>query len=79
MANTAAQEALRRSGPTRTSPSCGVDWLADLYRRTSRTAAPVEPRGYESAIQVLDEGGGERFFLPHAVPDPRRASGNCSA
>ncbi len=43
-------------------------WLVNLYRQTTDTLQAVEPRGYESAIQVLDAGGGERFFLPHAVP-----------
>ena len=44
------------------------NWLKDLYERVARERRPIEPRGYESAIQVLDEGGGERFFLPQAVP-----------
>src|SRR5206468_7509480 len=52
-----------------------AEWLVDLYRATSADLRPVEPHGYESAIQVMDEGGGERFFLPHAVPilDDERA------
>ncbi|MFI5380174.1 MAG: ATP-binding protein [Tepidisphaerales bacterium] len=45
-----------------------ADWLNHLYRETLKDLCPVESRGYESAIQVLDESGGERFFLPHAVP-----------
>ncbi len=55
-----------------------AEWLVELYRKTTQTLQPVEPRGYESAIQVLDEGGGERFFLPHAVPildDDRQLQG----
>jgi len=43
------------------------DWLAELFRKTSTNLLPVEPRGYESAVQVL-ENGSERFFLPHATP-----------
>ena len=42
-------------------------WLEKLYHATLRDLRPVEPRGYESAIQVVDEGV-ERFFLPRAVP-----------
>jgi PAS domain S-box-containing protein len=44
-----------------------LDWLNDLFRKTSTTLLPVEPRGYESAVQVLEHGS-ERFFLPHATP-----------
>jgi NtrC-family two-component system sensor histidine kinase KinB len=43
------------------------DWLIQLFRKTSTDLKPVEPRGYESAVQVLEKGG-ERFFLPHATP-----------
>ncbi len=43
-------------------------WLAELYEKTLQTLKPVEPNGYESALKVLDEKGGERVFLPHAVP-----------
>jgi PAS domain S-box-containing protein len=43
-------------------------WLTDLFDRVSKELRVIEPRGYESALQVLDEGGSERFFLPHAVP-----------
>jgi signal transduction histidine kinase len=42
-------------------------WLVELFRKTSTDLLPVEPRGYESAVQVMDNGG-ERFFLPHATP-----------
>ncbi len=42
-------------------------WLVELYRKTSTDLLPVEPRGYETAVQVL-ENGSERFFLPHATP-----------
>ncbi|MGA2496475.1 MAG: ATP-binding protein [Tepidisphaeraceae bacterium] len=45
-----------------------AEWLNHLYQETLKDLRPVESRGYESAIQVLDEAGGERFFLPHSVP-----------
>jgi NtrC-family two-component system sensor histidine kinase KinB len=67
MANSAAQTLFGiRSDEHVTALRTG--WLADLYDRTWKTLLPIEPRGYESALQVLDEGGSERFFLPHAVP-----------
>ncbi len=67
MANTAAQRlfALR---PDAHVSELHIDWLTRLYEQMSQQPQPIEPRGYESAIQVLDENGGERFFLPHAVP-----------
>ena len=67
MANTAAQR-LFGLRPEAHVSELRAEWLARLYRETSTDLKPIEPRGYESAIQVLDEGGGERFFLPHAVP-----------
>ena len=67
MANTAAQK-LFGLRPDAHVTDTRAEWLVVLYQRTSRTLMPVEPRGYESALQVLDEGGGEKFFLPHAVP-----------
>ncbi len=42
--------------------------LGALYQQVSRDAAPSQPRGYESAIEVFDQGGQLRFFLPRAVP-----------
>lgn len=67
MANAAAQR-LFGLRPDAMVSELHVHWLSDLYHRTARDLHAVEPRGYESAVQVLDEGGGERFFLPHAVP-----------
>jgi PAS domain S-box-containing protein len=67
MANTAAQR-LFGLRPEAHVSELRADWLAKLYRETSTDLKPIDPRGYESAMQVLDEGGGERFFLPHAVP-----------
>lgn len=42
--------------------------LDTLYRQASQGLRPVHPHGYESAIQVFDEGGQEKFLLPHALP-----------
>jgi len=74
MANTSAQKLFGLRSDAHVT-ELRADWLVALFRKTTRDLMPVEPRGYESAIQVLDEGGGERFFLPHAVPildDDRR-------
>ena len=67
MANSAAEKLFGLHPDMRVS-EMRAGWLGELFARTSTTLLPVEPRGYESALQVLDEGGGERFFLPHAVP-----------
>jgi len=40
--------------------------LEEMVREAVRTAQPVEPRSYSSALQVFDNG--ERFFLPKALP-----------
>ena len=40
--------------------------IDELLRQAVRTAQPAQPRSYEDAIQVFD--GGERFFLPKALP-----------
>jgi len=42
--------------------------LGELYQQVSRGAKPLQPKGYESAIEVYDAGGQLRFFLPQAVP-----------
>jgi len=42
--------------------------LGELYQQAARDAAPSQPRGYESAIEVYDQGGQLRFFLPRAIP-----------
>jgi PAS domain S-box-containing protein len=42
--------------------------LGELYQQVSRDAAPSQPKGYESAIEVFDQGGQLRFFLPRAIP-----------
>ena len=67
MANSAAQKLFGLRADSHVTES-RAEWLGDLYRRTTESLRPIDPRGYESTLQVLDEGGGERFFLPHAVP-----------
>jgi len=42
--------------------------LGELYRQVARDGAASQPRGYESAIEVYDQGGQLRFFLPRAIP-----------
>jgi NtrC-family two-component system sensor histidine kinase KinB len=42
--------------------------LVELYRQVSRDLKPMAPKGYESAIEVVDQGGQIKYFLPHAVP-----------
>lgn len=42
--------------------------LGELYQQVARDGAASQPRGYESAIEVYDQGGQLRFFLPRAIP-----------
>lgn len=42
--------------------------LTDLYRRARNDGRSIVPSGYDSAIQVFDDRGVEKFFLPQAVP-----------
>lgn len=67
MANVAAQN-LFGLRPDVHVKELRIQWLNELYKQTAEELRAFEPRGYESAIQVLDEHGGEKFFLPHAVP-----------
>ena len=67
MANIAAQKLFDLKPETQVG-ELRLEWLSKLYQKTSQDLRPVEPRGYESAVQVLNENGGEKFFLPHAVP-----------
>jgi signal transduction histidine kinase len=39
-----------------------------LVREVAAADQPLERRGYESAIEVYDQGGQLKYFLPHAVP-----------
>jgi signal transduction histidine kinase len=66
MANAAAQKLFALRTDAHVS-ELNTPWLSELFRKTSSTLLPVEPRGYESTVQVLQEGN-ERFFLPHATP-----------
>lgn len=66
MANAAAQR-LFALAPDVHVTDTNCQWLIDLFRKTSTDLQPVDPRGYETAVQVLDNGN-ERFFLPHATP-----------
>jgi two-component system, NtrC family, sensor histidine kinase KinB len=43
------------------------NWLVDLFGSVLERNRPVEPKGYQSALQVFDNGT-ERFFLPHGLP-----------
>lgn len=42
-------------------------WLQDLLTATFKTGLPVEPQGYETAVQLFDADE-ERFMLPRAIP-----------
>jgi NtrC-family two-component system sensor histidine kinase KinB len=66
MANASAEKLFGLKTDSHVSDS-NCPWLVELYRKTSTDHLPVEPRGYETAVQVL-ESGSERFFLPHATP-----------
>ena len=61
IANSAAAQRLFALRPKAHVSELHAEWLVELFRRTSTDLKGVEPRGYESVIQVLDEGGGERF------------------
>jgi two-component system, NtrC family, sensor histidine kinase KinB len=42
--------------------------LAELYREVVQEQRAAQPRGYEAAIEVYDQSGQLKYFLPHAVP-----------
>jgi two-component system, NtrC family, sensor histidine kinase KinB len=42
--------------------------VKDIYREVADTQRASAPRGYEGAIEVYDQGGQVKYFLPHAVP-----------
>ncbi|MDP9174648.1 MAG: ATP-binding protein [Planctomycetota bacterium] len=44
-----------------------IKWLTNLYEVVRADKTPVEPQGYQSAIQLF-ENGEERFLLPRAMP-----------
>ncbi len=53
--------------PGVTLPSLGLKWLDRIYTQVCATREPCDPQGYQSAIQLF-ENGQERFLLPRAVP-----------
>ena len=42
--------------------------LSEIYREVLLEEKSWQSRGYESALEVYDEGGQLKYFLPHAVP-----------
>jgi PAS domain S-box-containing protein len=42
--------------------------LGEIYSEVSATHNPLQPRGYEAAVEIYDQGGQVRYFLPNAVP-----------
>ncbi|HEX3359215.1 MAG TPA: ATP-binding protein [Tepidisphaeraceae bacterium] len=42
--------------------------LTELFNQASREQRPSQPKGYESTIEVYDESGQLKYFLPHAIP-----------
>jgi len=42
--------------------------LGDLYREVVHEQRPSKSRGYEDAIEVYDQSGQLKHFLPHAIP-----------
>ena len=42
--------------------------LGEIYQEVAAEQRPWQPKGYESAIEVYDQGGQLKYFLPHAVP-----------
>jgi PAS domain S-box-containing protein len=67
MANAAAERLFGLKADARVAEA-GAAWLTELYQRVLTDLRPIAPRGYESTVQAFDEGGEEKFFLPHAVP-----------
>ena len=67
MANLAAQKLFALRADAHVTEQ-RAPWLVELFNKTTTELKAVQPRDYASAVQVLDENGGERFFLPHSVP-----------
>jgi signal transduction histidine kinase len=42
--------------------------LKEIYREAAQGQKSIQPRGYESVVEVYDQGGQHKYFLPHAVP-----------
>jgi len=66
LANRAAQVHFNIAPGARVA-DLGLRWLNAVVDDVWRTADAVEPRGYESAVQLF-ENGQEKFLLPRAVP-----------
>ena len=57
--------------------ACGNEKITELFGRVREDLRPIQPRGYEGAIQVF-QNGEERFYIPRAVPifdDDKRLAG----
>jgi two-component system, NtrC family, sensor histidine kinase KinB len=67
MANNAAQKLFGLKADVHVSEQ-RAPWLLNLFNKTVKEMRAVQPKDYASAVQVLDEKGGEKFFLPHSVP-----------
>jgi PAS domain S-box-containing protein len=65
LANQAAQQVFGLR-PDTAIDQAPIPDLRELYRQAAREGRPIQPRGYDAAIQIFD--GQERFFLPQAVP-----------
>ena len=66
LANDAAQR-LFGLKPESTVASAGNEKITSLFNRLCQEARPIQPKGYDSAIQIFQKGE-ERFFLPEAIP-----------
>jgi len=67
LSNETAQRLFRLS-PGQPISGAAQNGLAELYRNVTREGRPTQSSGYESAIEVYDQGGQMKYFLPHAVP-----------
>lgn len=47
--------------------SLHLEWFSELYDKVLASGQPLDPQGYQSAIQLFDHGE-ERFLLPRGVP-----------
>jgi two-component system, NtrC family, sensor histidine kinase KinB len=63
--------------PESTITEAGNDKMTQLFMQVSQEERPIQPKGYDAAIQVfMDEE--EHFFLPQAIPifdEPRHLVG----
>jgi NtrC-family two-component system sensor histidine kinase KinB len=66
LANDAAQR-LFGMKPESTVASVGNEKITSLFNRLCQEARPIQPKGYDSAIQIFQKGE-ERFFLPEGIP-----------